>query len=262
MGSTKISQPSPPPAPSTKESVQAWADVQPQIYQQQLQYEPKLLDQQLAMQSKYAEPLLRQNYELQKEYAPKMMADEFELQKKYMPELTKLQYETEKGLYPETSALQEQLAKQAREGMTSDVPDWMKQEYLSNLNANLGTNIGAPIAADYVSRGLLEQKKGWRDYYRDLGLTMTGRLPLRQASGVQSPQVNVPQTQGLNWTQNFTPQNVMNFKNQGYGSYAGLYGNMYNANARMAQSNASMPFKYMSGVGNMMTGFGNTKWGQ
>ena len=69
-GSTKISQPSPPPAPSTKESVQAWADVQPQIYQQQLQYEPKLLEQQLAMQSRFAEPLLRQNYELQKEYAP------------------------------------------------------------------------------------------------------------------------------------------------------------------------------------------------
>jgi hypothetical protein len=105
--------------------------------------------------------------------------------------------------------------------MTSEVPDWMRNEYLSNLNANIGTNVGAPVGADYVSRGLLQQKQDWQNYYRDLGLSLTGRQPLTQA---QTPATS-------DYMSNYTPTSVMGYTSSTYSPYASSYANMYGTNA-------------------------------
>lgn len=95
------------------------------------------------------------------------------------------------------------------------VPEWQRQQYRSDLNANLGTNVGSPIAADYMSRGLLQQQQDWQRYYQNLGLSITGRQPIYTA--------NTPQT--TNQTAGFTPQGVMSYNQQGYNTAAGLYAN-------------------------------------
>jgi len=177
--------PAAPAQPSTADAVNAWIAGMPQVYQTQMEYAPKQAAQAVQLAQQYALP-----------YGEAMKA-------------------AQEGLYPGTTALQEKLAAQAIEGMDSDVPDWMRDEYLSNLSANMGTNVGAPIAADYVSRGLLQQKKDWQDYYRNLGLTLTNRSPLTQAS--------TPNTS--DYMSNYTPNSVMGFMGNTYGTAGNIYGN-------------------------------------
>ena len=182
-----------PTAPTTGQSVQDWANALPQIYQTQMQYAPLQAQQQVELAQKYAGPL-----------GQAMQA-------------------AQSGMYPKTTALQENLAGVATEGMSSQVPDWMQQAYRSNMSAQLGNNVNAPIGADYMSRGLLQQQQDWQRYYQNLGLSVTGRQPLTQAG--------TPQTS--DYMSGFTPGSVMQSNNQNYGTAAGIYGNQlsYNSNA-------------------------------
>jgi hypothetical protein len=92
------------------------------------------------------------------------------------------------------------------------MPEWMRRQYLSDYNAELGTNAGSPIGADYISKGMQRQLFEQQKYYRDLGLSLAGRQPLTTAAQAQ-PQFN-------NYTSTFTPGSVMNYTQQGYGTYA------------------------------------------
>lgn len=220
-GSTSISEPNPPAQPSTADAVNAWVQSMPQVYQTQMQYAPLQAQQQVELAQKYAQP--------------------------YGEALKK----ANEALYPGTSALQEKLAGQALEGMSGEVPEWYKKQWKDYYNTNLGTNAGSGIGADYVSRGMSEQIKGWGDYYRNLALSVTNRQPLTQAT--------TPQT--TDYMSQFTPTANMNYMANTYGTYGSLYGNMYNTNAQMAQTNAMMPYAYMTGVGNLMGGVGSMMGG-
>jgi len=176
--------PQAPSQPSTADAVNAWIQGMPQVYQTQMEYAPKQAAQAVELAKTYAQP-----------YGEAMKT-------------------AQEALYPGTSAIQEKLANQALTGMDSTIPDWMKQQYQSNVNANLGTNVGSGMSADYVSRGLLEQQKGWNDYYRNLGLSVSGRQPLTQAS--------TPST--TDYMSQFTPNSVMNYMSNGYNTAAGIYG--------------------------------------
>lgn len=209
MGSkTVVQNPTPPAAPTTAQSVDDYVANLPKMYQAELDYNPKYAEQ------------------------------EFQLAQQYYPEYTKLMQQSEASIYPETAALQENLAKQAREGMGAAVPESMRAAYLDQLRANLGTNIGSPIAADYTSRGLLNLQKEYNDYYRDLGLSITNRLPLRQTAtpGFKSA------GEGYNFGQ--TSNNMM----QGYGAYSNAYSSMYGVNAGVAQANTNRPWQ-LAGAG-------------
>jgi hypothetical protein len=193
-GGDTYQAPAAPAQPSTADAINAWVSSMPQVYETQMKYAPMEAAQQVQLAQQYAQPM---GEAMQK---------------------------AQSAMYPQTTALQENLATQAMQGMTSEVPDWMRQEYLSNLRANLGTNIGSPISADYVSRGLLEQKKGWQDYYRNLGLAATGRQPLTQAS--------TPQTS--NYMSTYTPGSVMGYTANNYGTAGGIYGSQLNYAGQMS----------------------------
>ena len=218
MGSTKIEQPSPPQAPSTSDAVNAWVENMPKIFAEQQRQAPLEAQQQIELAQRYAQP-----------YGEAMQA-------------------AQRAMNPETFALQEQLARQAGQGMESGVPDWMKQEYLSNMNAQLGQNVQSRAGADYTSRGLLQQKQDWQNYYRNLGLSVAGRQPLAQP---QTPQTS-------NYTSGFTPLGVGAQQQQGYGNYAGAYSSMYGANAQVAAQGNPWENALAGGVGMMggMAGFG------
>jgi len=254
-----VQQPTPPQPPSQAQSIDEWVQNLPQIYQTQLEYEPQLMQQQLGMQGQYAKNLMQQYMDLQQQYAPQMLEQQMQMQMEYAPQMAELQQQIQQDLYPETAGLQENLAAQAREGMESGVPDWMREQYRSNLSAQLGTNVGSGIGADYVSRGLLEQQQNWQNYYRNLALTAAGRQPLAQPGTVQTPQVSPAQYSGSQWTQGYTPQTSMGYNMQGYAPYAGAYSSMYNTNANVGIAQAQMPSPFMQftqGAGNLGQAYG------
>lgn len=191
------STPEAPQSPTTSNSIQDWASALPQVYQAQMQYAPQQAAQQVQLAQQYALPLA-QAYQ-----------------------------SAQSGLYPKTTALQENLADQATQGMQSQVPDWMQAQYRSNVNAQLGNNAASPIGADYMSRGLMQQQQDWKQYYQNLGLQVTGRQPLTQATG--------PQT--TDYMSNFTPGSVMTSNNQNYGTSGSIYGTQATA---AATQNAAM----------------------
>lgn len=178
---------SPPPAPSAADTAKAWADAMPQVYETEIKYAPLQAQSELDLLQKYAAPI-GQAY------------------KSAMEEL-----------YPETAGLQENLALQARQGMTADMPAWMKDAYRDEYSAALGTNVGSPIGADYMSRGMMWEQKKYNDYYRDLALSVSGRQPLAQPQRAQTG----------NYSQGFTPESVMSYGAQTYGSNTAAYANMY-----------------------------------
>jgi hypothetical protein len=178
-GKTTVVQPQPAPQPSTADAIKAWVEALPKVYETELQYAP--LQAQLAVQ-------LAQQYALPYAEAYKT---------------------AQEALYPGTTALQEQLAEQAQAGIQAELPEWAKRTYLDTMRAQLGENALSGIGADYISRGLMQQQEDWRRYYQNLGLSLTGRQPLIQAT---TPQV-------AQYSQQFQPQDVMNYMLGGYSAY-------------------------------------------
>jgi hypothetical protein len=182
-GETQITYPSAPAQPSTADAVKAWVESMPQVFAEQQRQAPLEAQQQLSMLQDYGVPigLATQNID--------------------------------KALNPITSSLQENMASQASTGMNATtMPDWMKRQYTSDINANLGTNAGSPIGAEYVSRGMQNQLFNQQKYYRDLGLSLAGRQPLTTAAQ------STPTT--TNYASTFTPGSVMGSMAQNYGTYA------------------------------------------
>lgn len=155
-------------------------------------------------------------YQAELDYNPKYAAQDFALAQEYSPKYADLLRTTESAAYPYTASLQEKLAKQASEGLDSQVPDAMRQQYLDTLRSEIGPNAGSGIGADYVSSNLLNLGKSWQDYYRDLGLSLTNRLPLTQAS--------VPNARSA--SQGYDYGATSGYQASTYGPYAGAYANI------------------------------------
>ncbi|MCP3681325.1 MAG: hypothetical protein GY861_01420 [bacterium] len=213
MSSGGQQSPQMPQQPTTGGSVTDWVENMPKVFAEQQRQAPLEAQQQLQLLQQYGLPIGQAIQDINA------------------------------GVNPNTAALQEHLAGQALERSQGDMPDWMKDQYRSEFNANLGTNAGSPMGADYMSRGMIGQQKGYQDYYRNLGLSLASRQPLAQA---QSPQTT-------NYMQGFTPQAVMGSNAQNYGTAAGLYGNIYGANQA---SNQSMNQMYSQLGGGLMGGIG------
>lgn len=180
-GTVNVTQPTPAPAPTTAEAMQQYVASLPAMYEAQLKYDPLIAAQQASMVQQYALPLA-QAYQ-----------------------------QADQALYPQTAALQENMAKTATEGMNATtMPDWMRKQYQSDMNAQLGTNAGSPMGADYVSKGMQQQLFGQQKYYRDLGLSLAGRQPLSVAQAPQgaASMTNYTPDQGLNYTANTYGANV------------------------------------------------------
>jgi len=174
-------------------------------------------------------------FNLTQQYAPQEAQMQVNLANQYAGQLGEAYKKAQEAMYPTETQITNSLNNQIQEGMSSDVPDWMKQEYLSNMNAQLGTNAGSNIGADYVSRGLLQQKQDWQNYYRNLGLSVTGRQPIYSA---QSPSYT-------NQLQGYTPNSVLGYNSNIFGTQAGMYNTQYNAYAQ----NANQSPAWMNVVG-------------
>ena len=208
-GGEKIYEPTAPAAPSSADAIQAWIQGMPDIFR------------------------------MQQEFAPQEAAQQVELAQQYARPLGVAYQEAQEAMYPGTTAVREQLTQQAQEGMAGDVPDWARQQYLSNVRAQLGEQAGSPIGADYLSTGMMQQQEDWRRHYQNLGLQLSG----------QQQQLQPQAPQATSYMGGFTPQGVGEQQQAGYSSYATA--------ARPFAYSAPDYSGYLSGAGGFMTGMGN-----
>lgn len=177
---TQVIQPVAPPAPSTADAIKQYVESLPALFAAQQQYAPQEAAQQLQLLQQYGVP----------------MAQAYQ--------------QAQDVLYPGTSGLQEQLAQQAAAGMTAQVPDSMRTQYQSDMNAQLGTNVNSGAGADYVSRNLINQQQQYNQYYQNLGLSLAGRQPL----------VNPQQPNYTNQLGNYQPGQGLQYTSGNYGTFA------------------------------------------
>lgn len=162
----------------------------------------------------------------------------YQAQMDYQLPMAQAQKSAMESLYPTTAGLQENLAGQATQGMQSGVPQYMQDQWQSNMNAQLGSNAGSPIGADYMSRGLMQQQQEWKNYYSQMAMSLAGRQPLAQPS--------------LDYMTGFTPNQVMGNMSNIYGTQANVFATQQdraNSNAQLYQGYAKMG---LNGIGSMM----------
>jgi hypothetical protein len=111
MGSTKtvVEQPTPPAAPSTADAVQAYVQNMPAMYQAQLEWAPKIQEQELGMIQQYLPQLTALQQQLQQQYAPQQAAMQWQLQQQYAPLMAAQQQEMQRQYEPEAYAAMQNL---------------------------------------------------------------------------------------------------------------------------------------------------------
>lgn len=144
----------------------------------------------------------------EQKYGPGFAQSELDLVNQFGIPVSQAYQAIDQALYPQTAQLQEAVAKQALEGLNSNLPDQVAQQYMSDFNAGIGANVNAPIGVSSRNIGLYNLQEDWKRYYRDLALTTSGRQPLRQGT---APQMGAP-TSGFG--------NALNYQASTYGSYA------------------------------------------
>ena len=211
-GGTTVYTPAAQPAPTASQSAAEYASALPTILKAQL--------------------------DLQQQFDQAQYDSAATLGPKYAALLDQINRQTN----PNTANLQETLAGQALQGATAtQIPDYMRKQYQDTVNAQLGTNANAPIGADYVSRGLINQAEGYRQYYQNLGLSLAGRQPLAGSAGV--PQSNF---------------DVAGNTNANYGNVLAGY-NAYNNATRPITTQKGQPnwIAGMNAAGNVLQGVGS-----
>ena len=162
----------------------------------------------------------------------------YQAQAQYMPQQAQEQQSIMQQLYPQLAQLPESLATQANQGMQSGMPSWKTQQYQSDMNAQLGQNAGAPIGADYASRGLMQQQQNYKQYYQQMAQGLTG------LQGVANP--------SLNYMQGYSPNSVMQGMNQAYGTAGNIYGSQLGYNSQQNQNMMNLIGTAVTATGSML----------
>lgn len=104
-----MSSPSVPAAPTTTDTVASYVKNLPAMYAAELEWSPKIAQQQLDMISQYLPQYTQLQNELQMQYAPQLAEQNWQLQNQYAPlyaqQQQQLQQQYEPGAYNATQAL-------------------------------------------------------------------------------------------------------------------------------------------------------------
>lgn len=165
-----------------------------------------------------------------------------ELQEQYGARDLASQRSAQAEVYPELEKLRGDLIGQVQTGITEQMPDWYSNKYQDYYKSLLGPNVSSGIGADYYSTGMMEQQKNWNDYWRNLAASFSGSQPVYQS-----------QSQ----TANYTPSMALNYAQGNYGTYMGGYNQAQQLGSQQAMYNSQLPFMYMQGAGNMLSGVGS-----
>lgn len=180
----------------------------------------------------------REAFQAQLDYNPQIAAQDFSMAEMYAPKYEELLRGIEQDAYPYTAKLQEQLAQRASEGIGGSLTPQLEQSYRDRLRSEIGPNVGSGIGADYVSRGIVDAEQQYQSYYDNLGLSLTGRLPLSQA---QNPQLRTADML-------VSPSGQMGYNQGVYGIQGSIFSNLYNSQASL-QASKNQAMGQMIGTG-------------
>lgn len=293
-GETQVIQaPTPTPAPSTAEAINAYIAGMPAMYGAQMEWAPKLAEQQMGLTQQYLPQATALAQQLQAQYGPQQAAQEWAMQQQYGPLYAAQQQELQRQYEPEAYA-----AKQALGGITGG--EYMATapyleagapalgtlggiytpEYLGGYSAQQAPGMEAArerlrqsARGAWASRGLAEsgmsaedetkmlsefelpyamqqeqmtqqtlqarqaaalglagtqmgaQESAYDRYLQELGrrqnvgLSLAGRYNVPTQANVTTPQVTIPQYQAPDITSGYNLGNIMNYMQQGYGTY-------------------------------------------
>ena len=189
-------------------------------YKAYIKYAPQVASTQIGIAPQFAQS----DFNLYKQYAPQYLDMEEQLKRKYNPQLADIS-ENLAGL----------VNKRYDEGLTPEMTD----KYRSMLRAEVGPNVGSGIGGDYVSKGLIDLGEQYKQYYQNLGLSLSGRYPL-----------NLPSERQAKYTpEGLTPNQALASGAQGYSAYVGAQASIYGAQAQYAASRRSGG---SSGIGSLL----------
>ena len=150
----------------------------------------------------------------------------------FQPQFAELQQQINRQTAPLTEQLQETLAGQALEGIQADVPEFAREQFLDAKRAQLGQNVGSPIGADAISRGLRAQQFQFQKANQQLALSLAGRQQLIQPPSQEQllGGFNTGQALGFN-------QGIFGTQANIFGSQANMFSqSQANATARRGQN--------------------------
>lgn len=237
---TNIYQPTPPPAPSTADAVQAYTENLPAMYEAQMEYAPKFSEQQMQLAQQYVPQITELQQQLQQQYAPQQAAQQWELDQQYAPLYAAQQQELQQLYEPQ--------AYQSLQNMSQ----LLTPDYLTNYQAPTGQGFGAAkdrlrmdARSAWADRGLAQSGMSAEDETRmlsefefpyamqqeqlglqelgrrqNLAMSMAGRFGVPNIQGVQQPQVGIPQYQAPNLMSGFDFGTIQQGQQQGYSSFA------------------------------------------
>jgi len=247
---TQIIQPTPAPAPSTADAVQAYTENLPQMIETQMQYAPQLAQQQYDIQSGLAPEYAQQAWNMQQQYAPMMAQQQQELQQQYEPGA----YQAMQGLggLMEGDYLTDYDTSGYGEGFEA-TRDRLKQDSraawsqrglgMSGMSAEDESRMLAEFEFPYAMQQeqLRTQELGRR---QNVALSLAGRYAIPNVQGVNTPQVQTPSLMG-----GYDFGNVQSGMQQGYGAYT--------AASRPIATQNQQP-DYLGGAGAIAGGIGMT----
>jgi hypothetical protein len=145
-----VVQSSPPPV-TASQSAAEYAAALPQILQAQLEFQPQF-DQ--------------------------ATFDSFEA---LAPDFARVNQQVLEEFSPQQAALGEALATQALEGSEQGLPDDLRAQFLDDFKALAGNQVNAPIGGDFVAKNLLGEDLAFRQFNQNLGLSLSGKVPISTA---------------------------------------------------------------------------------
>ena len=179
----------------------------------------------------------------QQQYGPQFEQANYDTQAKFAPMYKQLQ----DSLYPELAKLRTNLANQAIDGSANGgLTDSMRKQYQDQFRSEVGDNNGSGIAADYVSRGMVNQAQQYQQYNQNLGLSLIGQQPLYQATQAG---------QSFNANSGYNAGSALNYGQSTYGNYVGAYSGMYGTNGRLTGGMNDFYQKLIGGGINMGASF-------
>jgi len=181
---TVVQPPTPksPPQPTVSSGIEEFVKAQPELFAQQLAFAPQEAQQQLELLQQFGAPLGQAVQEAQR------------------------------AISPLTTDLQEQLAGQAIDQFSGDIPEAEKQAILSDINATLGQNVRAGSGDVFKAKAFAGERFRRKTQAQNLALSLAGRQQLAQP---QAPQT----TQFLG---SLTPGQVLGQQSSTFGALAGL----------------------------------------
>ena len=171
-GDTTVEAPKAPAAPSTADAVQAYVQNMPAMYQAQLDWAPKIQEQELGMIQQYLPQLTALQQQLQMQYAPQQAEQAWQLQQQYAPLMAAQQQQLQQQYEPEAYAAMQNLGgmmtpeylsgqgayNPAQSSMMNQLGGMMTPEWMTGYSAQ-----NAP-GMDAARQRVIEQSRaGWAD---------------------------------------------------------------------------------------------------